>query len=79
MSKGTVVYQCVDCLSVSDVDINQHIAKDVYIECGCGERCEPMESPASRIADLLEALTKGCEYTCEYNLKCQANSDSEDK
>jgi hypothetical protein len=39
-----VQYTCVSCLSQSDVSIESHNDKDIYIECGCGERCEPSTS-----------------------------------
>jgi len=37
----TVEYVCVDCHSLSRVKLYKHLDDMTYIECGCGERCEP--------------------------------------
>lgn len=47
-----VEYTCVSCLSKSDVSIESHSDENVYIECECGERCEP--SSSQEITDILK-------------------------
>jgi len=44
MSIETIKYTCVCCLGESDVNIKHHLDEGVYIECDCGERCEPSSS-----------------------------------
>jgi hypothetical protein len=41
---GTIEYTCVDCLSKSDIALDLHHDPMTYIECDCGERCEPTSS-----------------------------------
>lgn len=40
-SKKPIKYRCSDCRSISDVSIAQHYDDMTYIECQCGERCDP--------------------------------------
>ena len=40
----TVEYTCTDCGSLSDVLVSDYLDDDKYIECDCGERCEPSDS-----------------------------------
>jgi hypothetical protein len=37
-------YTCVSCLGQSKVKLSLHKDENTYIECDCGERCEPTQS-----------------------------------
>ncbi|MDI4653102.1 MULTISPECIES: hypothetical protein [Pseudoalteromonas] len=44
VNKLAVEYTCTSCGSTSDVEMKEHLDEKIYIECECGERCEPSES-----------------------------------
>ncbi len=52
MKDKNIKYTCVSCLGESDVDIKSHFDEKIYIECDCGERCEP--SSSQEITELLK-------------------------
>lgn len=35
-------YKCVDCGSLTHVKLSKHLDEMIYIECGCGEKCDPV-------------------------------------
>ena len=39
-----VEYICTCCGSLSEVSVTDHKDENIYIECECGERCEPSDS-----------------------------------
>lgn len=40
----SVEYTCTSCGSTSEVTMKDHLDESKYIECECGERCEPSDS-----------------------------------
>ena len=61
-NNGTVLYQCTSCFSFSDVPIESHIDKTIYMECNCGESCKPVLSPADLIWGLKNSELKLKEF-----------------
>ncbi|EGR0523032.1 hypothetical protein MRM63_15470 [bacterium 19MO03SA05] len=77
---GVVLYKCTSCDSYLNVKPESHADDSIYIECDCGEKCEPVESPADLVVDLLNArpssLNSGIFYE-GFNVQAMLNIMSE--